>query len=56
MCQALFYMLEILQWMRQRPTPQVADTLVRRNVLEIEIQNDREVKYLVIAYHCIHWT
>lgn len=34
--------------------PQLGDTLVRRNVLEIKIQNNIEVKYLMIAYHCIH--
>lgn len=35
---------------------QGANTLVRGNRLEIKIQNNREVKYLVIAHNCIPWT
>lgn len=34
--------------------PQGADMLVRGNRLEIKIQNNREVKYLVIAHHHSH--
>lgn len=36
-----------------KTAPQGADTLVRGNGLEMKNRNNREVKYLVIAYHHI---